>query len=309
MVWSGRRAVVTLPEQIDLSNVDAIREQLLAIVNKGPALLAADMTATVSCDYAGTDALARVHRRASASGSELRLAIASPTVRRVLSASGLDRMISMYPSLDAALAGPSASPAPVAPLVPRPAAHGQPARRPPDGDLRAAGWQNGPAAAVSQAVLLEVIEALPDGIALADAASVLVLVNRPLAEMFGYRNAELAGRTMSSLIPAHLQAGPRDTGRSGGRTAARGPARTSARAIGMRKDGSSFPVWVRFIPVETPAGRWAMGVFSDASPAGCQEARSRRRPARRQRALPSAATPLQRCGTVQAGISGIVLDG
>ena len=51
--WAGKQAVVTLPEDIDLSNACQIREQLLTVINRGAAVLIADMTATISCDYAG----------------------------------------------------------------------------------------------------------------------------------------------------------------------------------------------------------------------------------------------------------------
>ena len=50
--WAGKHAVVTLPEDIDLSNAGEIREQLLTVINRGAAVLIADMTATISCDYA-----------------------------------------------------------------------------------------------------------------------------------------------------------------------------------------------------------------------------------------------------------------
>jgi hypothetical protein len=33
--WAGRQAVVTLPDQIDVSNADQIREELLTIINRG----------------------------------------------------------------------------------------------------------------------------------------------------------------------------------------------------------------------------------------------------------------------------------
>ena len=113
--WSGRHAVVTLPEHIELANADPIREQLLAILNRGPALLVADMTATMSCDYAGTDALARAYQRAVASGAELRMVITTQIVRRVFSISGLDRLVPIYPMLEAALA--AQAPAGVLPLA------------------------------------------------------------------------------------------------------------------------------------------------------------------------------------------------
>ena len=104
MQWTGRQAVVTLPQDIDTSNADQIREQLLWIVNRGAAVLIADLTGTVSCDYSGADALARAHHRAMANGTELRLVVTADVVRRVLSLNGLDRLVAVYPDLDAAVA-------------------------------------------------------------------------------------------------------------------------------------------------------------------------------------------------------------
>ena len=102
--WHGRRAVVTLPEQIDVSSSGLIREQLLAIINRGATALIADMTATISCDHSGADAVARACRRAAASGTKVRLVVTARIVRRVLAVSGLDRLVSIYPSLEAAMA-------------------------------------------------------------------------------------------------------------------------------------------------------------------------------------------------------------
>lgn len=54
--WIDRQAVVTLPEYIDRSDADRVREQLLLVINRGAVALIADLAATVSCDYAGADA-------------------------------------------------------------------------------------------------------------------------------------------------------------------------------------------------------------------------------------------------------------
>ena len=62
--WTGRQAQVVLPEHIDVSNAGQIREELLSIINQGAEALIADMTATVSCDHAGADAVARAYQRA-----------------------------------------------------------------------------------------------------------------------------------------------------------------------------------------------------------------------------------------------------
>jgi anti-anti-sigma regulatory factor len=73
--WSGRQAVAVLPGQIDVAAVGPVREELLTVINRGAAVLVVDMTATVSCDYARTDALVRGYQRAVADGTELRLVV------------------------------------------------------------------------------------------------------------------------------------------------------------------------------------------------------------------------------------------
>ena len=88
--WAGTQAVVTLPEDIDVSNAGQIREKLLTVINRGAAVLVADMTATVSCDYARADAVIRAYQRAVISGTDLRLVVTAQIVRRVLSYNGLD---------------------------------------------------------------------------------------------------------------------------------------------------------------------------------------------------------------------------
>jgi anti-sigma B factor antagonist len=103
--WLGQQAVVTLPEYLDRSNADRVREQLLLVINRGAVVLIADLAATVSCDYSGADALARAYQRAAASGTELELVVIADVVRRVVSLSGLDRVVSVYPTLEAAIAG------------------------------------------------------------------------------------------------------------------------------------------------------------------------------------------------------------
>jgi anti-anti-sigma factor len=101
--WTGRQAVVMLPQDIDSSNADQIRERLLWVINRGAEVLVADLTGTVSCDYSGADALARAHHRAVANGTEFRLVAIADVVRRVLRLSGLDRLIPVYPHLDGAM--------------------------------------------------------------------------------------------------------------------------------------------------------------------------------------------------------------
>ncbi len=103
--WAGRLAVVAMPDEIDVSNAGPILDKLQAVLDREPVTLIVDMTATTFCDSAGMNAVVRVHKRASAGGTELRLVMPAPAVRRVFAMTGLDRLIDTYPSLAASLAG------------------------------------------------------------------------------------------------------------------------------------------------------------------------------------------------------------
>jgi anti-sigma B factor antagonist len=102
--WVGRQAIVRLPDNIDLFNAGSLGEDLLALTGRGAAALIVDMTATASCDHAAAEALVRACRPAVASGAQLRLVAPAEVIRRVLRLNGLDRLVSVYPSREAALA-------------------------------------------------------------------------------------------------------------------------------------------------------------------------------------------------------------
>ncbi len=110
VLWIGTVAVVTLPAEIDVTNADGVREELLSVLNEGAATLIADMSATTFCDSAGVSALVRSFRRATASGGAMRLVVGTPAVRRVLALTGVDRLVEVYPSVAASLAGTPGQP-------------------------------------------------------------------------------------------------------------------------------------------------------------------------------------------------------
>jgi anti-anti-sigma factor len=111
VLWIGQTAVVTLPAEIDITNADQIREDLLSVLNQGADLLIADLSKTTFCDSAGVAALARTLRRAEASLSEMRLVVSARAVQRVLALTGVDRLLDIYPSVTSSLTGPRDSPA------------------------------------------------------------------------------------------------------------------------------------------------------------------------------------------------------
>ena len=106
VLWIGQVAVVTLPSEIDVTNADMVQEELLAVLNQGAALLIADLSKTSFCDSAGVSALVHAFRRAATSASSMRLVASTPAVQRVLSITGVDRLMDTFPSVAASLAGP-----------------------------------------------------------------------------------------------------------------------------------------------------------------------------------------------------------
>lgn len=110
VLWIGQVAVVTLPEEIDVTNAETVQVELLASLDQSATLLIADMSKTNFCDSSGVSAMVRVFKRAAASGSGLRLVVSTPAVQRVLSITGVDRMVDVFPSVAASLAGPYGQP-------------------------------------------------------------------------------------------------------------------------------------------------------------------------------------------------------
>ena len=255
--WTGRQAVVTLPDHIDVSNASQISEELLSLINRGAVALIADMTLTASCDLAGADAVVRAYQRAAANGTQLRLVVTAPVVRRVLTVSGLDRLISIYPSLEAAAA---AAPGAVAPVAPSPPRAGTPSQR--------RSPHRPGTVAITRAVLRKLVDSLADGVALSDDDGRLVLVNRRLADTFGYEQAGLTGRPVESLIPAGLRADHRGHRAAYAQAPRPRPMGEGARLVGLRKDGTTFPVKVSLNPVPTSTGHLTLAVVRDVTETG-----------------------------------------
>jgi anti-sigma B factor antagonist len=103
VVWSDRTAVVAAAGEIDLTNADGLRDALLSALDDGATELVADLTLTTFLDSAGVTALVKASRRAAGTGATFRLAVTAAPVLRVLSLVGIDRLIEIHPSVNAAV--------------------------------------------------------------------------------------------------------------------------------------------------------------------------------------------------------------
>jgi anti-sigma B factor antagonist len=96
--------VVMLPAEIDIANGAGVGQQLCSAFAPGVTVVIADMTSTVFCDSSGISQLVLAHHCATAHHAQLRLAVPHAGVLDVLKVTGVDRLLVIYPSLDAALA-------------------------------------------------------------------------------------------------------------------------------------------------------------------------------------------------------------
>jgi anti-anti-sigma factor len=101
--------VVAAPEEIDITNAEALRSALLTAAANGHGTLVVDMTGTQFCDSSGLRTLIAVHRRAEAEGREVLLVIPSTAVLRVFALTDMDRVIPNFTTLAEALAQTAAS--------------------------------------------------------------------------------------------------------------------------------------------------------------------------------------------------------
>ncbi len=112
--WSGRHALVSMPEEIDVTNAPGVAALLTAVAGQSPEVITADLTATGFCDSAGVEVFTRASQLAATRGAEFRLAVGDSPVARILQLTGLDAVIPLFRDVGHSLAtppGPAGPPA------------------------------------------------------------------------------------------------------------------------------------------------------------------------------------------------------
>ena len=252
VTWAGRRATISFPGRVDISNASQLQDRLRAVISRGAALLVADMSGTASCDHAAVEVVARACQRAAINGTQVRLVVTAPVVRRVLSLEGLDRLVAIFPSAEAAAAE----------AVPGGPGPGSPSAA---GAVTAGTPGDGSSGRITPAILWNLLDTLGDGLLLAGPDGKIALVNRRCAEMLGYSREELAGLPVDVLLPSDL----RDA-HHGYRTAyQQAPDYRSmaerARLAALRRDGATLPVEISLNPVPTATETFFLAVIRDVS--------------------------------------------
>jgi anti-anti-sigma factor len=100
----GPHDVITLPAEIDAINAEEVRQALVAAASRDAAVLVIDMSQTTFCDSAGVNAIITASSQATAAATRLRLV--APRLLRIFTIIGVDQLIPLYQTLEAALAEP-----------------------------------------------------------------------------------------------------------------------------------------------------------------------------------------------------------
>ncbi len=113
--------------------------------------------------------------------------------------------------------------------------------------------------------LLEVVEAIPDGVVIVDVNGAIVLVNREMERLVGYNRDQMLGQTIEMLIPeaqraVHVQ--NRDDFIAAPRRRSMGLGLDLA---AQRQDGSSFPVEIALAPAELDGEQVVIATVRDVT--------------------------------------------
>jgi anti-sigma B factor antagonist len=105
----GGVPVVSAPDEIDITNAAGLQAALAEASELGQGTFIVDMSATQFCDSAGMHALVQANKRSQSEAGELLLVVSTAAVLRVFAMTGIDDLITNFPTLEQALTHPSAT--------------------------------------------------------------------------------------------------------------------------------------------------------------------------------------------------------
>ncbi len=134
-----------------------------------------------------------------------------------------------------------------------------------DGVLVASTVREVNAADESEAYFRTMLESAPDAMIIVDDRGKIAIVNAQAEDMFGYRRDELLGHRVEMLLPERIRVDHKAHRRTFTATPEVRPMGPDLDLVGLRKDGSEFPVEISLSPVMTSSGAFVSSVIRDVT--------------------------------------------
>jgi PAS domain S-box-containing protein len=116
-----------------------------------------------------------------------------------------------------------------------------------------------------EAALVELLDAAPDGIVLVAADGRIAFANEALEQLFGYGRGALAGKAIETLVPARYAARHVTDRHTYAAEPLRRPMGLGMQLLGLRRDGSEFPVEISLAPLTTVGRTMTVSIVRDAT--------------------------------------------
>jgi len=121
------------------------------------------------------------------------------------------------------------------------------------------------AADESDAYFRTMLESAPDAMIIVDDRGKVAIVNARAEDMFGYGRDELLGHRVEMLLPERLRVDHKASRRTFTAAPEVRPMGPGLDLVGLRKDGSEFPVEISLSPVMTSSGAFVSSVIRDVT--------------------------------------------
>ncbi|HEX2312808.1 MAG TPA: STAS domain-containing protein [Thermomonospora sp.] len=95
-VAGAELAVLSIVGDLDVRTSDAFRDHVVAAVDGGHRHLVLDLAAVPFCDSSGLNALVHIHRHVTAAGGSVVLAAAPDRLVRMLTLTGVHRLLPLH---------------------------------------------------------------------------------------------------------------------------------------------------------------------------------------------------------------------
>jgi anti-sigma B factor antagonist len=97
--------VVSVFGEVDVATAPELKERLTGLVNNGRAMLVLDLSGVDFLDSTGLGMIVSALKRARTHGGDLRIVCTESRITRLFEITGLDKALTVMPTVDSAVAG------------------------------------------------------------------------------------------------------------------------------------------------------------------------------------------------------------